>query len=262
MNFFGTSPRFNVGDFTYEKKGRLGPRFQKNLQLVYIYEGEATIWVDDQPNLLKANEITLLVPGHKERFAFSKTRKTHHGWCEVKQPKLEKKAKAAYEKLPFSIPLSNNIKQFAQAALEVKSNPLVSAQRVYQSIGQTIFFEYFFQVGFLDTNEKLPTSILQACKKIETHYPEPLTVHDLARAAGVSSSRLSRVFKEHLDTTPIRYLWKVRVDEGVQLLQETGLTISEIAYKTGFQTPFHFSRLVKTHYNASPKAIRQKAWQS
>lgn len=260
MNLFGPNPYFFTGNFVYEKQGRFGPRVQKNLQLVYIYEGNATIWIDDVPHFLGDNEITLLLPGRVERFAFSDTAPTHHGWCEVNAPKLEKKTLEAYDTLPFALPMSDRLKALAALALEVQPCSQTSAQRLYQSLGQSIFHEYFFQAGFGDLDEKLPPALTKACKKIEQDYQQPLTMDDLTKAANVSGSRLNRIFKEHMDITPIRYLWRVRVEMGTKLLTETGLTISEIAFSTGFQTPFHFSRLVKTYYGQSPKTIRQKAW--
>ena len=58
----------------------------------------------------------------------------------------------------------------------------------------------------------------------------------------------------------MRYVWEARTRRGAQLLRETGLTVSEIAYRCGFQTPFHFSRWVKQVHGMSPKEFRAQAW--
>jgi transcriptional regulator GlxA family with amidase domain len=60
--------------------------------------------------------------------------------------------------------------------------------------------------------------------------------------------------------TPIRHVWEARTRRGAQLLRETGLTVGEVAFRCGFQTPFHFSRWVRELYGVPPRALRTKAW--
>jgi len=37
-------------------------------------------------------------------------------------------------------------------------------------------------------------------------------------------------------------LWLIRLEEAARLLSQTGLGVAEVAYRTGFANPFHFSR--------------------
>ena len=55
---------------------------------------------------------------------------------------------------------------------------------------------------------------------------------------------LTRLFRRELGTTPMRYVWAERVRLGVDLLEHTGLPVSEVAARTGFQSANHFARLV------------------
>jgi AraC-like DNA-binding protein len=56
-------------------------------------------------------------------------------------------------------------------------------------------------------------------------------------------------------------VWEVRTRRGALLLRETGLTVGEVAFRCGFQTPFHFSRWVRELFGVSPRALRAKAWE-
>ncbi|MCS7062178.1 MAG: helix-turn-helix transcriptional regulator, partial [Anaerolineae bacterium] len=76
----------------------------------------------------------------------------------------------------------------------------------------------------------------------------------------ISAPHLIRLFRRHTGTTPARYWWQLRLERGVELLRETGLSITEIAQRTGFRSSFHFSRLVKQRYRLSPRALRKQAW--
>jgi AraC-like DNA-binding protein len=59
----------------------------------------------------------------------------------------------------------------------------------------------------------------------------------------------------------MQQLWNVRLREGCRLLRQTGLSIAEVAYRVGFQTPYHFSRHVRQHAGMPPRAYRQSHWE-
>ena len=92
------------------------------------------------------------------------------------------------------------------------------------------------------------------------HGAEPVDLATLAKVAGVSAAQLVRVCKRELGETPLRYVWRVRTTRGVQLLRDTGLTVGEIAWRCGFQTPFHFSRWVRALEGVGPREVRRGAW--
>ena len=71
---------------------------------------------------------------------------------------------------------------------------------------------------------------------------------------------LIRLFRSHLNATPMRLLWHKRVERGAELLRDTELSVSQIAYQLGFSTPFHFSRLVKEHFGCSSTMWRKQQW--
>ena len=76
----------------------------------------------------------------------------------------------------------------------------------------------------------------------------------------MTPQHLVKLFNQHLRSTPMRFVWNARLRRGVELLMQSGLTVSEVAEQCGFQTPFHFSRLVKQRYHLSPKELRRRAW--
>lgn len=69
-------------------------------------------------------------------------------------------------------------------------------------------------------------------------------------------------FRQEMQATPARYLWRFRTERGAAMLRETGHTTAEIAYSCGFANAFHFSRLIKQHFGRSPKELRRQAWSS
>src|SRR2546428_8564114 len=69
---------------------------------------------------------------------------------------------------------------------------------------------------------------------IESHLGTDLTLLELAAESGCSRSHFLRVFHATNGLTPHRYVLKRRIERARQLLEETDLSIAEIAYRCGF----------------------------
>lgn len=135
------------------------------------------------------------------------------------------------------------------------------AQNLYDQIARLLFYEFFNITGHPAKHRPLPEAVLRARALADLDFSSPLKLADLARAACITPTHLTRLFRQHLDTTPIEYLWKVRTENGAQMLVETGLSISEISYQCGFSAPYHFARRFKTAYKQTPRAFRTFHWE-
>jgi transcriptional regulator GlxA family with amidase domain len=61
--------------------------------------------------------------------------------------------------------------------------------------------------------------------------------------------------------TPIKYMWHYRLNQGLELLRSTGLSIGEIAERVGFKTSYHFARMIKQETCKTASEIRRESWQ-
>lgn len=87
------------------------------------------------------------------------------------------------------------------------------------------------------------------------HNPD-LRLERVARAAHMSPSHLSHLFRRHLDCSVMSYVNRVRIEEAKRLLRETDLTIKEIATRTGFRHQGYFSRAFSRLVQVSPRVYR------
>jgi transcriptional regulator GlxA family with amidase domain len=90
----------------------------------------------------------------------------------------------------------------------------------------------------------------------EAHIDSPLSVEDLAASAGCSEASMYRAFREHLRTSPGRWLASFRADRASVILRTTTLSVRKVGELVGYVDPFHFSRLFKREMGASPQAYR------
>ena len=93
---------------------------------------------------------------------------------------------------------------------------------------------------------------------IDSHYPQSLTIQDLAKELSVHRSYLSSVFKEFNTLSPKEYLLYVRMYRAKQLLENTQESIKVIAYSVGFSDPLHFSKAYKQYFNQTPSQTRKE----
>ncbi len=89
---------------------------------------------------------------------------------------------------------------------------------------------------------------------------EPLDVAAMARHAAVSPRTFARHFREETGTTPLRWLLSQRVLEAQRLLEESDLSIDDVAWRAGFGTAAslreHFRRATATTPTAYRRSFR------
>lgn len=91
---------------------------------------------------------------------------------------------------------------------------------------------------------------------IEQHYPEDLTLEDIAESASVSKSECLRCFHLTLQTTPYKYLMEYRLSKAAELLKKTDQPVSDISACVGFHQVSHFGKCFKEKTGYSPREYR------
>lgn len=93
---------------------------------------------------------------------------------------------------------------------------------------------------------------------LQSRYTDSqVNLQQVGAALGISESRLSRIINERYPEGFRCLLHEFRVKEGMRLLKETEMNISEIAYKLGYATPNHFNREFKKRTQLSPGSFRK-----
>ncbi|WP_204344842.1 hybrid sensor histidine kinase/response regulator transcription factor [Psychroserpens algicola] len=92
---------------------------------------------------------------------------------------------------------------------------------------------------------------------IHTHLDDSkFGATELAQFMAMSDSQLYRKLKAVSNTSTAIFIRKVRLEKGKELLKTTDLSVSEIAYSTGFNDPNWFSKAFKDEFEQSPSEFR------
>ena len=102
------------------------------------------------------------------------------------------------------------------------------------------------------TVARLHPAVQRAVAVCEAHAQEPLAMADLARAAGVSTSHLNALCREHLGCGPATYHRRLRLGHAERLLRNPYFQVAEVASHCGFTDTNYFIRLFRAEYGTTP----------
>jgi AraC family carnitine catabolism transcriptional activator len=99
----------------------------------------------------------------------------------------------------------------------------------------------------------------RALALMEKSIEEPIACSVIARRIGVTARQLQRLFARELETTPVRHYQRLRLSRAHALLQQTDLSVTEIAVSAGFNSLEHFCRLYRRQFDCRPRDDRRQS---
>lgn len=100
-------------------------------------------------------------------------------------------------------------------------------------------------------------SALPALNYINLHFKEKITLDKLVAITRLSRNTLYRKFNELTGSSPINYQLNKKLDAARELLQNSNLTIGEIAFQCGFCDSNHLIKLFSAKFGISPGKLRK-----
>ena len=136
----------------------------------------------------------------------------------------------------------------------------------YQLAVKSLLFRFFFLLISRRPEEETDVAphsgalekLRAILKYVEEHYPEPITIEDMAALTYYSKSHFMKFFKMHMGSSFIEYLNDYRLTMAEQMLRSSDAPILEIAGQSGFDNLSYFNRIFKRKYGVSPGKWRGK----
>ncbi|MET4804870.1 GlxA family transcriptional regulator [Limibacillus sp. MBR-115] len=100
--------------------------------------------------------------------------------------------------------------------------------------------------------------LLNVIEMMQQNLEDPLPRSKLAAMSGLSTRQLERLFRKYLNRTPTRYYLELRLAKARSLLNQTSLSILDIAMASGFVSASHFSKCYREQFNRKPRDERQQ----
>ncbi len=98
--------------------------------------------------------------------------------------------------------------------------------------------------------------LADAAAYLEHHFCETVSMPELAGLSGYSERQFFRVFKSVFQTTPNLYITDLRIKKAQHLLQNTSLSIGEVAFQCGYDDQNYFSHIFRKYTGMTPGGYR------
>jgi AraC family transcriptional regulator len=98
----------------------------------------------------------------------------------------------------------------------------------------------------------------QAIDYINDNVDQDIKLANIAEVVGMSQYYFCHLFKQSMGIAPYQYVIQQRVERAKQLLQQTEVTISDIALECGFANQSHFTKHFRKFTGITPKAYRER----
>lgn len=144
----------------------------------------------------------------------------------------------------------------------------------YQGATQQLYLEskalelFALQFAYLESNlpelgnPQLPADDLErlhsAKDLLEQHASNPPSLLELAHQVGLNDRKLKQGFQQLFGTTVFGYLQDYRMQQAQHLLQQSNLTIAQVAATVGYRNPEAFSTAFRRKFAISPKSYQLK----
>lgn len=102
--------------------------------------------------------------------------------------------------------------------------------------------------------------IRRAVQLMEQALEEPLDCEAIAGQVGLSRRQLERQFKHQTGLSPLKYYLTLRLARAHSLLQQTRLSVAQVAACSGFGSLEHFSRTYRARFGCPPSEDRSQVW--
>lgn len=253
MNFFYERRDNTV--VTLRNKLEWNPHLHNNIEIVHMLDGFCSAYIDGEKYDLTAGDCLIIFPNRVH--SFSKGTGDIADVIIVSPNALPDYKNIFTKKLPIC-PQIKNVSPFVASIFDAahKSDGKFS-EAVKCGYCTAILGTLFEQMEFKNMGNGENKSIQNILAYCAENYKINLTVAAVAKELNLSETYISHLFSEKLRIGFRQYINSLRINEAVRLIDEGVLSITEIAYETGFETTRTFNRAFSAHIGCSPSEYKK-----
>jgi AraC-like DNA-binding protein len=241
-----------------------GPGIKDHYKIHLIFEGKGLYRLGSQTFELETGQLFLTTPDTVAHYIADETHPWTYAWF-------------AFEGLSVKAYLQRAGLSAQSPVIKLSAEGLATSKVLIESMMGTdpnhfgkdlVLMGFLYQLlGLLigsapsDANSEvssIKTLYLEsAMAYVQMNYSRKMTCEEMASHIGIHRKYLARLFKENLRTSPQAYLIDYRMEKAKQLLEETYLSVSEVAVSVGYHDPLVFSKTFKKHVGKSPTVFKK-----
>lgn len=250
LNIIKCGKRFRAENHNF------GPIIRKNYWLIFVKNGNGTLYTNDKSYEFSNNSIICTFPNCEFHYVFNGTADIY--WLCFNQ---------GFPALLKDIGLSKNnpikqINNFTQIESIYENIYTLSSSNLQKD--QYKILSLFYQLFSLLTDSKkfikIPSQnyVEFAIRYIENNYADDIYMSDISKILGIECTYFSKIFKNETGVSPNKYLLDLRINKACSILRTSNMSINQVATSVGINDPFYFSKIFKRCMGMSPKEYAKK----
>ena len=236
-----------------------GPAVRPHYLFHYVFRGKGVFCSQGKEHYISAGQGFLICPGDSTVYRADQQEPWDYCWFgfdghEVKT--ILERCGLSLE-APVFVDHSNGV--WEKELTQLVSLFTDGKYNDYEAIGR--LYLVFSQMVSEARKEEKPFDKSYADKAVDFirhNYSYPVRVADLARHIGIDRTYLFKIFKRCYRMSPQQYLIQFRLHIACTLLENSAMTIAEIAYSCGFQDIPAFYKHFKNRYAFTPSEYRAR----
>jgi len=109
---------------------------------------------------------------------------------------------------------------------------------------------------FALTDKKYLSLVKEARTYIMENYYKTIQIEDVAESLFISSSHLSRLFRQEINCTVNEYLTRVRIEKAVELMKKPELSVAQVSQAVGIKNQSYFAKVFRKYIGVTPLVYR------
>lgn len=237
-------------------------RILNEYQFVYIVKGSGQfVSSHTKKRPVKTGDLLILFPGEWHNYYPDIDSGWDEYWVGFKGSYMEHLINKHFfspENPVLELGISSSLVSLYEDLLQTANNEKAGFQvmlaGILQHITSTIFYKYKNQ-SFADAY--ILEKLAEARRIMKAEIEHPSSPEEIAAQLGLSYSWFRRTFKDYTGVSPAQYQIQLRLIRAKELLSQTTLNITEIAYQLHFENGGQFSTFFKKREGLTPKEYRE-----
>lgn len=260
MKLFPDDLRFVFGHSRYADHERFGPLHGCQIEMVYLRSGDVEVMADGVDFSVTAPAVLFVASSQMLEYRYGGSEPAEVLWCQCLGPSISASLIASLRRLNRAGEVTEVASTLFRLGAELPLRVNDDLPDLVASLAETLAQELVGRSAAGIQPQKSEGRVMVIARYLEDNLEQDIAMGDLAETFALTPQHINRLFRATHGVNALDYLWSLRLRRGAFMLRHTAMPISQIAYKNGFKTPNHFSRLIGRQFGLSPRKLRQREW--
>ncbi len=253
--------RVDSAGHIFARRGRAihRPEGRENYLLFYVARGEETFFLDGKKVVLREGELLWYAPRQPQHHETACDGVSEFYFVHFSDGDGGLAALLPFPAAtPYRLATGGRLISCFQGIID----ELQQARPYYREIALSKLYELLY---YLRRRESEAASgggrdpdMHRAIHEINRTYTEDITLDEYAARLGLSKYHFLRLFKQKTGLSPIAYRNRLRLRHAMEMLEDSTLSVAEIATAVGFSAPRYFTEAFTREVGISPAAYRKR----